>query len=399
MHPREGDGIHASSIRQLLRTTQRDAYIDRSTCTRGTDLALHKASRSERSRPKQETTMYKLISRMRIPASSGSAMLRTSEDHGIAVPRLADGESIEIDANGSPVTLEAAEWLVCFVPGLRKQWWHALVNAKHKHVFAMRMVDENTWLIMEPWWTRNMINVLSFDQAVKYLHWAAAGDIIKVREAVPGRGSQMRGWSNCAVMVSFLLGRRYRTWSPHGLYKRLKAEQGAQIVDVPRLLVDHCATVATRAVGAVLGAFPRRQDEPLESVLSRIGQGMVRVMLTPAVIGIHKAAASGSRIFTKAAEAYRANGPDRVSEQIRRLLDEADRRGEIRMADSALAARRFISMLRGDLHVAAGVRADALPEMKISDYVNAVVAAFLSGTHGTIVREGLEAPLQKELAY
>lgn len=343
--------------------------------------------------------MYKLISRMRIPASSGSALLRASGDHDIAIPRLADGESIEIDANGSPVTLEAADWLVCFVPGLRKQWWHALVNAKHKHVFAMRMVDENTWLIMEPWWTRNMVNVLSFDQAVQYLRWAASGDIIKVREAIPGRGSQTRGWSNCAVMVSFLLGRGYRTWSPHGLYKRLKAEQGAQLVDVTRLLADHCATVANKAIGSVLGGFPRRQDEPLESVLSRIGQGMVRVMLTPAVIGIHKAAASGSRIFTMAAEAYRANGPDRVSEQIRRLLDEADRRGEIHMADSAAAARRFISMLRGDLHVAMDVRGEALPEMKISDYVNAVVATFLGGASGTTGRKGLEAPLQKELAY
>src|SRR6185437_11410036 len=253
MHPRADDGIHASSTRQLLRTTQRDASVERSTCTRGTSLALHKASRSTQSRPKQETTMCKLISRMRIPASSGSALLRASGDHDIAIPRLADGESIEIDANGSPVTLEAADWLVCFVPGLRKQWWHALVNAKHKHVFAMRMVDENTWLIMEPWWTRNMVNVLSFDQAVQYLRWAASGDIIKVREAVPGRGSQTRGWSNCAVMVSFLLGRGYRTWSPHGLYKRLKAEQGAQLVDVTRLLADHCAPVANKAIGAVLG--------------------------------------------------------------------------------------------------------------------------------------------------
>lgn len=341
--------------------------------------------------------MRKLISRMRIPASTERGMLRTSEDHGIAIPRVADGETIEIDANGCPVTLEAAEWLVCFVPGLQKQWWHGLVNAKHKHVFAMRMVDENTWLIMEPWWTRNMVNVLSFDQAVKYLRWAATGDIIKVREAIPGRGSQTRGWSNCAVMVSFLLGRRYRTWSPHGLYKRLKAEQDAQIVDVSRLLVDYCATVATKAIGAVLSAFPRRRDEPLESVLSRVGQSMVQVMLTPAVIGIHKATASGSRIFTSAAEAYRANGPDRVSERIRNLLDEAGRRGEIRMADSALGARRFISMLRGDLHVAMRTQVDALPEMKISDYVNSVVAAFLGGANGVTAHKGLEAALQKEL--
>lgn len=343
--------------------------------------------------------MRKLISRMRIPASYDRAALQTGPNRSIAVPHLADGETIEIDTNGSPVALQAAEWLVCFVPALRKQWWHGLVNARHKHVFAMRMVDENTWLIMEPWWTRNMISVLSFDQAVKYLRWAATGDIIKVREAIPGRGSQTRGWSNCAVMVAFLLGRRYRTWSPHGLYKRLKAEKDAQVVDVPRLLVDHCATIANKAIGTVLSAFARRPDEALECVLSRVGQRMVQVMLTPAVIGIHKAVASGSRMFTSAAEAYQANGPDRVHDRIRILLDDAHRRGEIRMPDSTLGARRFMSMLYGDLHVATRGRVDALPEMEISDYVDSVVAAFLSGANGITGRKGLEAALQMELTY
>lgn len=343
--------------------------------------------------------MSKLISERRIPASIEQAVPRNNEDHGIAIPRVFDEEPIEIDANGSPVTLEAAEWLVCFVPGLKKQWWHGLVNAKHKHVFAMRMVNENTWLIMEPWWTRNMINVLNFDQAVQFLRWAATGDVIKVREAIPGRGSQTRGWSNCAVMVSFLLGRRYRTWSPHGLYRRLKAEQGARVVDVSRLLADHCAAVATKATEVVLGAPPRRRDESLESVLSRIGQSMVHVMLTPAVIGIQKAAASGSRIFAGAVEAYRVNGPDRVIERVRGLLDEADRRGEIRMADSILDARRFVSMLRNNLHLAIGNRIDApLPEAKIHDYVNSVVAAFLHGPAGITGREAFQATLQKELS-
>jgi hypothetical protein len=303
------------------------------------------------------------------------------DGRGTFIPRTADPETIEIDANGSPVTLAAADWLVCFVPGLRKQWWHGLVSAKHKHVFAMRMVDENTWLIMEPWWTRNMVNVLSFDQAVQFLRWAAAGDIIKVREAIPGRGSQTRGWFNCAVLVSFMLGRRYRTWSPHGLYKRLKEEPGAQVIDVSRLLVEHCTAVAQKTAQAVLGVPVRRQDEPLDSVLSRIGHAMVQMMLTPAVIGIHKAAASGSRLFKDAADAYWTNGPDRVIERIRGLLEDANLRGEIHMADSVLGARRFAQMLRSNLHHDTGSLIEVMPPMaKIHGYVKSVVNAFLQGT-------------------
>jgi hypothetical protein len=30
--------------------------------------------------------------------------------------------TLQIDENGSPVTLEAGSWFVCFVPGLNKQW-------------------------------------------------------------------------------------------------------------------------------------------------------------------------------------------------------------------------------------------------------------------------------------
>ena len=37
---------------------------------------------------------------------------------------------LELDENGSPVTLEAAAWYVCFVPGLKKQWWHRCVNER-----------------------------------------------------------------------------------------------------------------------------------------------------------------------------------------------------------------------------------------------------------------------------
>lgn len=159
----------------------------------------------------------------------------------------ADPSTIEVDAHGCPVTLPAADWLVCFVPGLRKQWWHGLAHRRHKHVFAMRKINAHTWIIVEPWWTRLMVNVLSGDQARHFLRWAATGNVVKVREAIPGHGSQLRGWSNCAVLIAFLLGRSYRTWSPHGLFKRLIAEEGAEAMDASRLLLEHFQTADPQA--------------------------------------------------------------------------------------------------------------------------------------------------------
>jgi hypothetical protein len=147
-----------------------------------------------------------------------------------------DDPAIDVDENGSPVSLPEVDWLVCFVPGLRRQWWHRFVHHKHKHVFAMRRLDGGNWLLVEPWWRRLMVTVLTHGEALRFLHWGANGHILKVRERIPGRGSQMRGWSNCAVLVAFLLGRSYWTWTPHGLYRRMVADAGVESMDATRLL-------------------------------------------------------------------------------------------------------------------------------------------------------------------
>jgi len=141
-----------------------------------------------------------------------------------------------VDEHGAPVTLEAASWLVCFVPGLRPQWWHKFVPGRHKHVFAMRPESTGMWTLFEPWWRRLLTATISPEQARAFLSWAAAGDVLLVREAVPGKGSQIRGWMTCAILVSFLLGRGYRTWTPHAFYRRLVRERGVRRVNVSTLL-------------------------------------------------------------------------------------------------------------------------------------------------------------------
>jgi hypothetical protein len=166
------------------------------------------------------------------------------------------------DEYGSPVTLEAASWFVCFVPGLQKQWWHGFVHKRHKHVFAIRPEPNGTWTLFEPWWRRLLTASLTTGQARKFLEWAAAGDVLLVRESVPGSGSQMRGWANCAVLVSFLLGRGYRTWSPHGFYRRLIREHGVHPINVSMLLALEVDELAA-ALQAIIGHH-RRGRRPLQ---------------------------------------------------------------------------------------------------------------------------------------
>jgi len=152
------------------------------------------------------------------------------------VPQLTEAD-FEIDQHGSPVALEPADWLVLFVPGLRKQWWHPFVHARHKHCFVMRRGAAGEYILVEPWWTRMMISMLTAAQARRFLQWGARGDVLLVRERIPGTGSQMRGWMTCAALTAYLLGRSYAVWTPHGLYRRLLREPGVRCVD-PSLLLE-----------------------------------------------------------------------------------------------------------------------------------------------------------------
>ena len=153
---------------------------------------------------------------------------------------------LEIDKDGSPLTIAPREWLVCFVPGLLKQWWHPFVNKRHKHVFVMRPAGPGEWTLFEPWWHRILIATITSEQARKFLIWGARGDVLHVREAVPGRGSQVRGWMTCAALAAYLLGRRYWVWTPHGLYKLLVREPGVCRIDVSALLALDEAQLARR---------------------------------------------------------------------------------------------------------------------------------------------------------
>jgi len=275
----------------------------------------------------------------------------TVADNRSLARRLPHEFAVEIDADGSPVTFPAAEWFVCFVPGLQKQWWHRFAKARYQHVFAMRMVDDGSWIIFEPWWTRMLVNVLTLDEAVKFLRWGATGNILQVREAVPGGGNQVRGWANCAVLTAFLLGRSYRTWTPHGLYRRLVGEHAARPIDLPEWLAEHVRRVATRTTEQALEVLQLDDGQPLRNALLHLGSAIMSAMTSRSAVGLYKVAVAESDRFAEAANAYWEEAPLRAISAIAKVLQQAQQRGEIRVDDPAAAARQFLAMLRGDIHL------------------------------------------------
>lgn len=164
----------------------------------------------------------------------------------------------EMDHNGSPATIDAKTWLVCFVPGVKKEWWHPFVHHTHKHVFAMRPEADGRWTLLDPWRHRLLTASLSTDQARRFLTWAAAGDVVAVSEDIPGESSQVRGWMTCAALVSYLLGRPYRVWTPHRLYRLLSRELKVLHVNPFALLELHPAelSAAVQAIASPADLLP-----------------------------------------------------------------------------------------------------------------------------------------------
>jgi hypothetical protein len=156
---------------------------------------------------------------------------------GPAIDFLADLTS-SIDSHGTLVTLPAADWLVCFVPGLQHEWWHPFIHPTHQHVFALRPLGGKLWLVVESWKKRLSVTTLDVRDALKFMRWASAGDVLRVKEHLPGTAWHTRGWSNCAVLTALLLGRRSWAWTPHGLYRQLVSEPEVSRVDMVALLQE-----------------------------------------------------------------------------------------------------------------------------------------------------------------
>jgi AefR-like transcriptional repressor, C-terminal domain len=284
-------------------------------------------------------------------ARAAAGIPRGTSDGRSHVEGVPDELAIEIDSDGSPVSVPAAEWFVCFVPGLQRQWWHRFASVTYRHVFAIRKVDDSSWILVEPWWTRMLVTVLTLDEALKFLRWGAAGNILQVREAIPGCGNQARGWSNCAVLTAFLLGRSYWTWTPRGLHRRLAAEPGVRPVDLAQWLADHVRDVATRNADQALKGLDADEGKSLRAVLLHVGVGVMSALLSRSGLGLYRVAVSESSRFVAAANAYWEYAPQRAIETIRVVLQQAKLRGEVDVDDPAVAARQFYAMLRGDIHL------------------------------------------------
>jgi hypothetical protein len=304
----------------------------------------------------------------------------------IAGSRLADGAGdasgtpvlaslqLHIDQNGSPVTIAPADWLVCFVPGLQRQWWHRFVPG-FQHVFLIRPVNHEQWLLFEPWWSRLMVSTLNTEEAVQFLKWADAGAVLRVTERIPGTGSQLRGWSNCAVLAAFLLGRHYWLLSPNTLFKRLAEEPGVEQIKVPELLARYFANIVSSIADAALApaetllthsaVAPREQ---LVFLASRI----TAALNSPTLAMAYRVAGAESSTYPALADMLRERGTHRALQCAKAAMEQLATVLDTPALDAERAAEAFVASIRDWCQASASVSAQSAERNRSADHCQMV---------------------------
>jgi len=301
--------------------------------------------------------------------------------------------AMEVDHDGSPVSKRPSEWLVCFVPGLKKQWWHRFTHPKHKHVFALKMVEDDQWVLFEPWWTRIMVTTLGIDEAVKFLRWGAVGSILRVTERIPGNGNQWRGWSNCSVLTSLMLGRSYWTWTPHGLYERLAAEDGVAPVELDSFLKEKLSSMTRRITEEALGDITTLKHLSPEAAFVELGRRISQMIFSSKYLSLYRFAISEAPRFPDAAKAFFDQGPRLAASSVRVLISHFFAREQFQDCDQERSARAFLSMLRGNRHLGIVMGCTSDPdESDLELRTKSVVDIFLRGAENLC---GCEAEIRE----
>jgi hypothetical protein len=245
-------------------------------------------------------------------------------------------------------------------------------------VFALKMVGDDQWVIFEPWWNRMMVTTLTVDEAVKFLRWGAAGSILKVTERIPGEGSQACGWANCAVQISLMLGRSYRTWTPHGLYQRLSTEEGVESIDVAEFLEARLISTTRKMAADGLGDVSALTRLLPAAAFMELGKRICKIMFSPRYLSLYRLAVSEASRFPVAAAGFFAHGPLQVAASVKALISHFCETGQFRNCDGEKLTRVFLSMLRGNLYLETALQSKSEPDEKdLEARTKSVVEVFL----------------------
>lgn len=142
------------------------------------------------------------------------------------------------------------------------------------------------------------------------------------------------------------------------------------------------AAIVTGNADEALSSLPidNVKESDLGETLTVFGRHLLRLYMSPTVVGIYRLAVTEAHRFPDLAKAFYEQGPGRTTIRLAQILEAAQKRGEIRMVDCRQLADRFIGMLRDNLHlqVVLGLRQPP-SDKEAQTAVSSAVDLFLNG--------------------
>jgi AcrR family transcriptional regulator len=118
-----------------------------------------------------------------------------------------------------------------------------------------------------------------------------------------------------------------------------------------------------------------------EQVLSAFASAYLQLLLAPVSLALYRMVISESARFPELGRAVFEAGPATAADRLAGYLRREARRGALAVPNAGLAARQFLEMVKGDLHVRALFGAGPAPSAKEVDAcVRAATRIFLDGT-------------------
>jgi len=133
-----------------------------------------------------------------------------------------------------------------------------------------------------------------------------------------------------------------------------------------------------------IAEFQKELDEALvptggtEAVLRRFGAVLMRKILSPLSIAVHRLIVSEVDRFPWIGKTFVERGPDRVRAHLSRYLEDEMAAGRLRTGDPILAARQFIALCQAGFYVERLWRPDILQTVDPDAEVAAAITTFMA---------------------
>ena len=98
-------------------------------------------------------------------------------------------------------------------------------------------------------------------------------------------------------------------------------------------------------------APPDVKQLPLKEGLQRVGRTFLTFLLSPKTLSVFRTVIAEVSRFPELGRVFYECGPCISREGLAAYLEHAAARGEIELADSALAAKQFLGLIKSDVHI------------------------------------------------